>query len=172
MRTFVVSLLALALLSLARPASGQEEEERALSFYNTHTRESLSVVYRRGDVYDPDGLARINRILRDTVCGEEHPIDPRVLDYLYDLLKRLKYEGDVQIICGYRTAETNAMLHKTTSGVVLGSQHVKAQALDFRLAGIDMKKVWETAKAMKRGGAGYYKTSNFVHIDTGRVRSW
>ena len=82
------------------------------------------------------------------------------------------FQGEVHIVYGYLCVETNTLLHNQSSSVVLGSQHIKGRALDFRLPGVDMKKVWETAKSMKRGGTGYYKASNFVHIDTGPVRSW
>lgn len=176
---FAPAVFALALLTLAlpSPASAQAQapangQERVLSFFNIHTNAHLSVVYRRDDAYVPEALAEINHILRDPVCGDEHPIDPAVLDFLYDLLQKFDYRGEVQVICGFRSVETNSMLHKKTSGVVLGSMHTKGQALDFRLAGLDMKKVWEIARSMKRGGTGYYLSSNFVHIDTGRVRSW
>jgi uncharacterized protein YcbK (DUF882 family) len=171
MRTLTAFILAAVLLPLAFPASATAQE-RTLSFYNIHNQERLTVIYRRGDDYVPEALTDINRILRDSLCGDEHPIDPHVLDFLYDLLQKLDYRGEVQIICGYRSVETNTMLHKQTSGVVLGSMHIQGRALDFRLTGLDMKKVWETARSMKRGGTGYYKASNFVHIDTGPVRSW
>ena len=181
MKSLAISVLALALLALtaaaqtaARPTSPAptEEPERTLSFYSINTGGHLSIVYRRGDAYVPQALAEINHFLRDPICGDVHVIDPGVLDFLYDLLQRLNYRGDVHIVCGYRSVETNTMLHKKSSSVVLGSQHTQGRALDFRLPGVDMKKVWETAKSMKRGGTGYYKASNFVHIDTGPVRSW
>jgi uncharacterized protein YcbK (DUF882 family) len=179
LKTLIGSVLAAALLALALPVLVAPQEtapaagpERVLSFFNIHNGAHLSVVYRRGDEYLPEGLAEINHILRDPVCGDEHPIDPGVLDFLYDLLEKLDYRGEVQAVCGFRSVETNTMLHNTTSGVVLNSMHTKGRALDFRLTGLDMKKVWEVARSMKRGGTGYYKGSDFVHIDTGPVRFW
>jgi uncharacterized protein YcbK (DUF882 family) len=179
LKAFIGSVFAAALLALAVPASVAAQEsapatgpERVLSFFNIHNGSHLSVVYRRGDEYLPAGLAEINHILRDPVCGDEHPIDPGVLDFLYDLLEKLDYRGEVQAVCGFRSVETNTMLHNKTSGVVLNSMHTRGRALDFRLTGLDSKKVYETAKAMRRGGTGYYKASDFVHIDTGPVRSW
>jgi uncharacterized protein YcbK (DUF882 family) len=179
LKKLIGSVLAAALLAFAWPSSAAAQEtvpaagpERVLSFFNIHTGSHLSVAYRRGDEYLPAGLAEINHILRDPVCGDEHPIDPGVLDFLYDLLEKLDYRGEVQAVCGFRSVETNTMLHKKTNGVVLGSMHTKGRALDFRLTGLDMKKVWDVARSMKRGGTGYYKSSDFIHIDTGPVRFW
>jgi uncharacterized protein YcbK (DUF882 family) len=156
----------------AKPDAKDAGPERLLLFYNTHSQEHLAVVYKRGTVYDPEGLAKINHILRDAFDNEEHPIDPVLLDFLYDLLEKVDYHGEVHIVCGYRSEQTNKMLHKKTSGVALGSQHTKGRAIDIRLPGVDTKKLYEAAKAMQRGGTGYYKGSDFIQIDTGPVRCW
>jgi len=156
----------------ASPATPLRPQERRLSFYNIHTQTRLTVVYRRGDDYDPRALEDVSGILCDPLCGVQHVIDPHVLDFLYDLVQLLGYRGEVHVVCGYRTAETNAQLRKQGGGVAQGSLHIQGRALDFRLPGLDSRKVYETAKAMKRGGTGYYKASDFVHIDTGPVRFW
>lgn len=145
---------------------------RDLSFFNTHTGEHLTVTYRSGNEYRPEALAQINRILRDHYSGEEYPVDPRLLDFLYDLLAKVGYTGEVQIISGYRSARTNSIMHSRDKGVAEGSLHTGGLALDFRLPGIDTRQLWDAARSMKRGGAGYYREQDFVHIDTGRVRSW
>jgi uncharacterized protein YcbK (DUF882 family) len=155
-----------------RTAAPAPARERTLSFFNIHTGERLSVVYRRGNSYLQDALDEIRHILRDPLNGEEHVIDPALLDFLYDLLEKVKYRGEVDIVCGYRCEETNTTLHNRSSGVVLGSQHLKGRALDFRLPGVDTRKLYDIARAMKRGGTGYYKDSDFIHIDTGPVRFW
>ena len=110
--------------------------------------------------------------MRDPLTSEEVPIDPALLDFLYDLLQKAGYRGEVEVVCGYRCVETNTRLHNESGGVVLGSQHIKGKALDFRLHGVDTRKLYELARSMKRGGTGYYKASDFIHIDTGPVRSW
>ncbi len=153
------------------PAAGQAEE-RLLAFYNTHNHEHLSIVYKRGANYLQPALDDIKHILRDPLTGQEEPIDPALLDFLYDLLQKVGYRGEVEVVCGYRCVETNTFLHNQSGTVVLGSQHIKGRALDFRLEGFNTRKLYEAAQAMKRGGTGYYKASDFIHIDTGPVRSW
>lgn len=169
-QALVLPILAALALGAAPQTAGPRE--RTLSFYNIHSNARLTVVYRRGDDYDPRALEQINAILCDPLCGAEHIIDPKVLDFLFDLLQLLDYHGEVHIICGFRTVETNAKLRQQGGGVAQGSLHIQGRALDFRLPGVDSKKVYEKAKAMKRGGTGYYKASDFVHIDTGPVRFW
>jgi uncharacterized protein YcbK (DUF882 family) len=174
-KALVISVLTVALCALTAAAQTEittPPPDRSLSFYNTHNEEHLTVIYKRGNNYVQEGLDNIKHILRDPLTGQEIPIDPALLDFLFDLLHKVGFQGEVHIVCGYRCVETNTLLHSQSSSVVLGSQHTKGRALDFRLPGVDMKKVWETAKSMKRGGTGYYKASNFVHIDTGPVRFW
>jgi uncharacterized protein YcbK (DUF882 family) len=179
LRTLVVSLMAglfaTSAISAQTPAPSPpagQAAERTLSFFNTHNEERLSVVYRRGDDYLPEALDRIKHVLRDPLNGEEHAIDPALLDFLYDLLQKAGYRGEVHIVCGYRCAETNAKLHESSGGVSRVSQHLQGRALDFRLPGFDTRKLYDLARSMKRGGTGYYRKSNFIQIDTGPVRSW
>ncbi len=163
------------LLVFTAGAAAQDKaqtQERVLSFFNTHTAEHLSVAYKRGAAYIPEALAKINHILRDPINGEVHEIDPGLLDFLWEVVAKLGFHKEVEVVCGYRSSETNTTLHKRTSGVVLGSMHLKGKAIDFRLPGILTRKVFETARAMLRGGTGYYAISNFVQIDTGPVRQW
>ena len=154
------------------PTLGTTGEERKLSFYNTHTNEHIEVIYKKGEDYNPQALEKINYIFRDHRADKVHPIDPALLDYLYDLLSKVAYQGDVHIISGYRSPETNNKLRNNSSGVAAGSLHMQGKALDFRLPGVDTKRLRDTALAMKRGGVGYYKKLDFIQIDTGRVRFW
>ena len=149
-----------------------ENKERRLKFFNTHTDEGVDVIYKRGEAFLPGALREIDYILRDHRSGEIHPIDPVLLDFLYDLLTELDYYGEVHIISGYRSPKTNQKLHERSSGVAKGSMHIHGKAIDFRLPGVDTAIIRKTALAMKRGGVGYYKKLDFVQIDTGRVRSW
>ena len=99
-------------------------------------------------------------------------MDPKLLDFLYELLKELDYQGEIHIISGYRSPETNESLRNQSSGIAKHSLHMQGKALDFRLPGVDTKTLRDKAHAMKRGGVGYYNKLDFIHIDTGRVRVW
>ena len=162
--------LLIILIFLASPAIALSE--RSLSFYNTHTRERLTVTYKRGGKYITESLKKINTILRDHRSGDIHPIDPQLMDYLYDLQTRVGNHGEVHIISGYRSPATNQKLRRKSKGVAGGSLHMQGKALDFRLPGTDTARLRDTARKMKRGGVGYYKKSDFIQIDTGRVRYW
>lgn len=170
LQKFVICLLMLILSHLA--AWGQSETNRTLSFYNTHTHERLTVTYKKGTTYNPEALEKISSILRDHRTGDIHPIDPKLMDFLYDLLTEVDNHGEVHIISGYRSPKTNKKLRGRSKGVAAGSLHMKGKALDFRLPGTDTGVLRDTARAMKRGGVGYYRKLDFVQIDTGRVRYW
>jgi uncharacterized protein YcbK (DUF882 family) len=167
-------LLVCTLLFLlsALPARGTMGEERKLSIYNTHIGEHIEVTYKKGEAYNPQALEKIYYIFRDHRADKVHPIDPGLIDYLYDLLSRVDYYGEVHIISGYRSPETNKRLRNNSSGVAAGSLHMQGKSLDFRLPGINTKTLRDTSLGMKRGGVGYYKKLDFIQIDTGRVRSW
>ena len=158
----------LALPVYTSAASG----DRILSFYNTHTHERLTVIYKNGNQYKPEALKKISAILRDHRSGDISLMDPKLMDFVYDLLTKVDNHGEVHIISGYRSPETNAKLRQKSKGVARGSMHMKGKALDFRLPGTDTAVLRDTARAMKRGGVGYYRKSDFIQIDTGRVRNW
>jgi uncharacterized protein YcbK (DUF882 family) len=151
---------------------GQSDTERTLSFYNTHTHERLTVIDKNGDTYITEAMKKISNILRDHRTGDIHPIDPQLMDFLYDLLTAVDNHGEVHIISGYRSPKTNKKLRGRSKGVAAGSLHMQGKALDFRLPGTDTAVLRDKARAMKRGGVGYYRKSDFVQIDTGRVRIW
>ena len=153
-------------------ASAIAQQDRALSFYNTHTRERLSVIYKRQGQYVPESQEKVNHILRDHRSGDVHPIDPKLLDFLYDLLTEVGNHGVVHIISGYRSPETNHKLRLGSKRVAKRSLHMQGKALDFRLPGTDTAVLRKAARKMKRGGVGYYRKSDFIQIDTGRVRFW
>jgi uncharacterized protein YcbK (DUF882 family) len=146
-----------------------------LRFYNTHTNERLDIVYRRGDSYLPDALAKLDRYLRDPLTGAMHHVDPRLFDLLYDLTSSLNDAGgEIDVICGFRTPETNEFLRtrSANSGVAVRSLHMQAEAIDIRLPGVATAAVRDAALRLQRGGVGYYRESNFVHVDVGAVRRW
>jgi uncharacterized protein YcbK (DUF882 family) len=141
--------------------------------YHTHTNERLEVVFRRGNAYVPEGLRQLNRFLRDSRTAEVHTYDPKVFDLLYDLEAAVgRPNAEIEIICGYRTPKTNEYLRSTTRGVAKSSRHARAEAIDFRILGTNTAFLRDTALELRRGGVGYYATSNFIHVDVGPVRRW
>ncbi len=147
-------------------------DERRLDFFHTHTGKHLDVIFKRGDAYVPEGLVQINEFLSDFRTGDVNDMDPQLLDLIYDLRQALGSNGTYEVISGYRSPQTNDMLRSRSSGVAKNSQHLYGKAIDIRLSDVELHKLRDTAIAMQRGGVGYYADSNFVHIDTGRVRRW
>ena len=146
--------------------------KRALAFHSLHTDERLTATYLSGGAYDATGLAEIDFILRDWRSGEVWRIDRALLDLLYVIRQRLDSRAPIQIISGYRSPKTNAKLAANSSGVAKRSFHMRGMAIDFRLPDRDLEGVHQAALALEAGGVGLYSKSNFVHLDTGRVRSW
>jgi uncharacterized protein YcbK (DUF882 family) len=147
---------------------------RSLSFVHTHTGEALTVSYRQASCYDADCLSAVNHLLRDFRNGEVHPIDPGLLDILCGLKDQSGSDAPFEVISGYRSPRTNSMLrgNSRSSGVAEHSLHIQGQAIDIRLGGVRTLQLAELARGLGRGGVGYYAASDFVHVDTGRVRHW
>jgi uncharacterized protein YcbK (DUF882 family) len=155
-------------------ANPQPQESR-LHFYHTHTNERLDIVYKRGDAYVPEALARLDQYLRDYRTGDVHHYDPRVFDLLHDLTAAVgRSDSEIDVVCGYRTPHTNEMLRTrhAHTGVARNSLHMQAEAIDIRLPGISTLQLRNAAASLHRGGVGYYAASQFVHVDVGRVRYW
>ncbi len=146
--------------------------ERSLQFYNLHTGESLSTTYCEKGCYVEGALREINFIMRDFRANEIKPIDPRLLDLLYSLNRRLATQEPFQIISGYRSPATNAMLAARSEGVAHHSLHIEGKAADIRVPGRRLLEVWQTSMELLAGGVGFYPRSDFVHVDVGRVRFW
>jgi uncharacterized protein YcbK (DUF882 family) len=146
--------------------------ERYLSFFNTHTGERLKTVYWAEGQYLAGALGEINRILRDHRSGDIKEMDVRLMDLLFNLHQRVGTSQPFHIISGYRSPRTNRTLNRNSAGVAKKSLHTKGKAIDIRLPGTDLKKLRKEAVALKNGGVGFYPASDFVHVDTGRVRYW
>jgi uncharacterized protein YcbK (DUF882 family) len=146
-----------------------------LRLYQLHTGESLDVVYRIGDAYVPSAIAQLNTLLRDYRTGTVTDYDVKEFDLLHRLMARLgRPNGVIDIVCGYRTPETNALLRagSAESGVAEHSQHMEAKAIDIRVPGVSTARLRNAALALEAGGVGYYPRSRFVHVDVGPVRTW
>ncbi|MBU4253572.1 MAG: DUF882 domain-containing protein, partial [Acidobacteria bacterium] len=143
-----------------------------LSFYQTHTCETLGACYWKDGDYLSHSLQRINYILRDHRTEEVKPIEKKLLDVLFVLHKNLQTDKEIHIISGYRSPQTNQKLRSKSSGVAKNSLHMDGKAIDIRIPGIPLQKLRRAAMDLKAGGVGYYPGSDFIHIDTGRVRCW
>ena len=149
-----------------------DRQVRSLSFYNLHTGESLKTVYYENGGYVAGALQEINYLLRDFRANEVKPIDPRLLDLLAVLHDRLGTAAPYDVISGYRSPKTNAMLHAYSESVAVHSLHIDGRAIDIRVPNRDLSTLHNAALALRAGGVGYYPRSDFVHVDTGRVRRW
>jgi uncharacterized protein YcbK (DUF882 family) len=167
--------LAAAATSMMVPAAFASQgpsDDRTLTFYNTHTDEKLKATYFRGSNFDKGALKDINHILRDFRTGDVFAMDLKLLDLLTELHAKTGSKQPFQIISGYRSPKTNSMLSAESNGVAKRSMHLDGKAIDIRLSDVKLQTVHDTAVSMKRGGVGMYVASNFVHVDTGRVRYW
>ena len=173
---FCCALLVLAVISASDCSFASETpstQEHHLRLYHTHTGEHIDIVYRRGDVYLPEAEEELDHFLRDHRTGDVKHYDPRVFDILSDVAAAVGHPGaEIEIICGYRTAWSNEFLRARSAGVAKNSQHMQAHAIDIRIPGVDTLTLRNAALALGRGGVGYYPRSGFVHVDTGRVRTW
>ncbi len=146
--------------------------QRSLSFVHTHTHECLEIVYATHAGYLAPGLQKVNELLRDFRTEQVHVIDPRLLDLLYALRRRVNGQEPYHVISGYRSPRTNASLRARSGGVARYSLHMEGKAIDIRLPGVGLPVLRDGARRLKLGGVGYYPESDFVHVDTGRVRAW
>lgn len=166
------AVVSATLVSIGRPAFAHAIRRYRLPFYHTHTGERLVL----DAPFDRDHRAAtqraINVFLRDFRTDEIHPIDFRLLDLLRRVRHAVGNVGTFEVISGYRSPATNAALRAKSRGVAKRSLHMQGQAIDVRLSGVDTWHVRNVALALRRGGVGYYHRSDFVHLDTGRVRSW
>jgi uncharacterized protein YcbK (DUF882 family) len=145
---------------------------KMLAFEHTHTGDKLKLTYFEQGSYIKDALREINYLLRDYHTDDIHPIDIALLDQLYDLKQTLGLNKPFHIVSGYRSPFTNAQLRRHSHGVAEHSFHMQGRAIDIRVEGMSSRTIKNAARAMARGGVGYYPRSNFVHLDTGDFRTW
>ena len=175
LRLSLIPFLLFATLGHTAESAVPSLREYRLRFYHTHTGERLDVVYRRGDQYIPEALDALDHYLRDHRTGDARHFDPRLFDLLHDLTASLGDSGgEIDVICGYRTPWSNEFLRARSphTGVAQHSLHMQAEAIDIRLLGIPTSELRDAALRLHRGGVGYYRSSDFVHVDVGRVRHW
>lgn len=148
-------------------------DARTLALVHTHTGERISIAYAMGERFVSQALDHLNRFLRDHYSGEVGLIDPQLFDLLHGLRRELGAERPFEVISGYRSPATNSLLRNTRGGgVAQHSLHMEGKAIDVRLPGIPLAELRDAALSLRAGGVGFYPREQFVHVDTGRVRSW
>jgi uncharacterized protein YcbK (DUF882 family) len=169
---FGVPALVCLVLLVSWQDSRPVTKARSLSLHHTHTGKSITVTYHRDGAYVPEALEALDEFLEDFRTGDEGRMDPALFDLLHDIQRAAGSDGTYEVISAYRSPATNAMLRKNSSGVAKKSQHLLGKAIDVRLTDVDTARLRDVALSLKRGGVGYYRASDFVHVDTGRVRRW
>ena len=160
-------------VTLARPPQDRSQvAEKVLAFHNTHTGENLTTVYWAQGDYVGEAISDINHILRDHRANEIKSMDLDLLDFLHTIQQKLGSRESFHVFSGYRTPATNALLRRRSKRVSKQSLHMQGKAVDISLPGYDTQTVRRAAISLNRGGVGYYPSSNFIHVDTGPVRSW
>lgn len=162
----------LAACAIALPAPAAETVPRRLVLSNTHTGEVLDTTYWANGSYLPAELGRLDWVFRDHRTSDVLAIDSRLFDLLHDLAATAGLEPRYQIVSGYRSPATNAMLAAKSDDVSSRSLHMEGKAIDIRLEGLPLATLRDLALARRAGGVGYYPDSDFVHLDVGHVRSW
>jgi uncharacterized protein YcbK (DUF882 family) len=149
-------------------------DSRTITLHHVHTSEDITVTFKRNGRYDDDALNKLNWFLRDWRRDEQVNMDPHLFDLLWEVHREVGAKGPIQVICGYRASETNAMLRARSNGVALFSQHISGNAMDFFIPGVPIEELRVAALRLQGGGVGYYpgSGSRFVHLDTGSVRHW
>lgn len=153
-------------------AKVQKPEERNLSLLNLHTGESISSTFVADGIFQHDSLNDLNHILRDHRTDQSYEMDRQLLSLLHELQQTFASHEPIHVISAYRSPKTNEMLSKKSGKVAKKSYHMRGQAIDIRIPGIDIKDLHKAALGMQAGGVGLYTRSNFVHLDVGRVRRW
>ncbi len=146
--------------------------ERKLKLRNLHTGEKLKATYWEDGKYISETMRDLAVLLRDHRTGDKHRIDAGLMDILYDLQLRIGSKKEFHVISGYRSPKTNKMLGLRSNGVAKKSLHMRGRAIDIRLPGTDLHNLRKAALSMRAGGVGYYPQANFLHVDTGRFRTW
>ncbi|MFA5902083.1 MAG: DUF882 domain-containing protein, partial [Hyphomicrobium sp.] len=147
---------------------------RTISMHHIHTDETITITYKKDGRYDPEALKKLNWFLRDWRQNKSIEIDPKTIDLLWEMHTELGSKVPIEIICGFRSEQTNSMLRRTQGGQAKKSRHMTGQAIDATFPDVPLKQLRWSAAIRQVGGIGYYPTSGvpFVHVDTGPVRAW
>ena len=169
-----LALLIFILGSKALQNAVAEGDTRSITMHHLHTGEDITITFKRNGRYDEAALEKLNWFLRDWRRGEQTRMDPHLIDLVWEVQREADAKEPIQVVCGYRAPQTNAMLRRRSGGVARFSQHMLGHALDFYIPDVSLEHLREIGLRLQRGGVGFYPTSGspFVHMDTGGVRMW
>jgi uncharacterized protein YcbK (DUF882 family) len=170
----IIAACVVSLAGLFACHGSAQAQDRSLSFFNIHTKETISIVYKHGGQFDPEALKKLNYFMRDWRKNETIKMDPNLFDLIWEIYQELGSKKPISVICGHRSGATNEMLRHTRGGQARASKHITGQAIDLQFPDVSIKQLRNSALIRERGGVGYYPTSAipFVHVDTGNVRHW
>lgn len=151
--------------------ANKKRHPKPLTLVHTHTQETFRLPFFRGTC-PPTIKHDLYSFLRDYRTGDIHPIDFRLMDILHSIQRETGSKGVYEVISGYRSPKTNSLLRERSFGVAKNSLHLKGQAIDVRLTDLKTRDLRDVAISLKAGGVGYYAKSDFVHLDTGKIRAW
>jgi uncharacterized protein YcbK (DUF882 family) len=178
-KTYAGGCSAFAVIALMMGSQGLETavangDTRTISLHHIHTNEDITITFKRDGRYDDEALKKLNWFVRDWRKEEEIAMDPRLFDLVWEASREVGGNKVIHVVCGYRSPETNAMLHARSNGVAKFSQHMLGKAMDFYIPGASLEELRNAGLRLERGGVGYYPTSGspFVHLDVGNVRHW
>ena len=160
------------LIRKSKTNSKQILAARSINLMHSETGDKLKLTYFENGRYVKGALHEINHLLRDYRTNDVYVMDTALIDQLFQLRKILNFKKPIQVVSAYRTPITNATLRRTSSGVAEHSYHMEGRAIDIRIEGMQAYMIKKAALSMAKGGVGYYPESNFVHLDTGDIRTW
>ncbi len=148
-------------------------DTRTVVFSNQHTDEQGSFTYMVNGVYDQAVLDKLNWFMRDWRLNEPTKMDPRLFDIIWEVYRESGSREPVDVLSGYRSPQTNAMLRRRSRQVAEHSQHTEGRAIDAHFIDVGPARIRDIAMRMEEGGVGFYPTGvTWVHIDSGSVRYW
>src|SRR5271166_1438806 len=149
-------------------------DTRTVVLSNSHTNESGSFTYMVNGVYDEATLDKLNWFLRDWRLNEPTKMDPHLFDIVWEVYRESGSQQPIDVLSGYRSPQTNAMLRRRSRQVAEHSQHMEGRAIDAHFIDVGTARIRDIAMQMQSGGVGFYPTgaTPWVHIDSGSVRYW